>query len=150
MLARSGAHTGWLEIAWRNITPREAIWSRLGVRFMGLRPMAPTQSQRNWSEITRTMLGRLTPPPVWAAAEATAAAAGTALNHSRRFSFSAAIHASGGQSIIWRGRRCAAPQPDRIETSAPSEAETDRKSTRLNSSHANISYAVFCLKKNIK
>src|SRR3712207_7136387 len=25
----------------------------------------------------------------------------------------------------------------------------DRKSTRLNSSHANISYAVFCLKKNI-
>src|SRR3712207_7637819 len=25
---------------------------------------------------------------------------------------------------------------------------TDRKSTRLNSSHANISYAVFCLKKN--
>src|SRR3712207_8305160 len=26
-------------------------------------------------------------------------------------------------------------------------AEVDRKSTRLNSSHANISYAVFCLKK---
>src|SRR3712207_8579834 len=26
----------------------------------------------------------------------------------------------------------------------------DRKSTRLNSSHANISYAVFCLKKKIK
>src|SRR3712207_9015611 len=28
-----------------------------------------------------------------------------------------------------------------------SRAVTDRKSTRLNSSHANISYAVFCLKK---
>src|SRR3712207_8579556 len=27
------------------------------------------------------------------------------------------------------------------------EAAEDRKSTRLNSSHANISYAVFCLKK---
>src|SRR3712207_7089339 len=26
-------------------------------------------------------------------------------------------------------------------------AQADRKSTRLNSSHANISYAVFCLKK---
>src|SRR3712207_6898981 len=26
-------------------------------------------------------------------------------------------------------------------------SEEDRKSTRLNSSHANISYAVFCLKK---
>src|SRR3712207_8768712 len=32
---------------------------------------------------------------------------------------------------------------------APAEAlrMADRKSTRLNSSHANISYAVFCLKK---
>src|SRR5438445_4667505 len=29
-------------------------------------------------------------------------------------------------------------------------AQTDRKSTRLNSSHANISYAVFCLKKKKK
>src|SRR3712207_7049567 len=29
----------------------------------------------------------------------------------------------------------------------PSAARSDRKSTRLNSSHANISYAVFCLKK---
>src|SRR3712207_8140206 len=28
--------------------------------------------------------------------------------------------------------------------------EEDRKSTRLNSSHANISYAVFCLKKKIR
>src|SRR5207249_5039519 len=29
----------------------------------------------------------------------------------------------------------------------PSDASTDRKSTRLNSSHVSISYAVFCLKK---
>src|SRR5258707_11852208 len=29
----------------------------------------------------------------------------------------------------------------------PEEDVRDRKSTRLNSSHANISYAVFCLKK---
>src|SRR3712207_8126471 len=29
----------------------------------------------------------------------------------------------------------------------PDPALLDRKSTRLNSSHANISYAVFCLKK---
>src|SRR3712207_8651455 len=33
---------------------------------------------------------------------------------------------------------------DAAVTDAP---EPDRKSTRLNSSHANISYAVFCLKK---
>src|SRR5258707_2298340 len=31
-----------------------------------------------------------------------------------------------------------------------SESSRDRKSTRLNSSHANISYAVFCLKKKKK
>src|SRR3712207_7907929 len=30
---------------------------------------------------------------------------------------------------------------------AGNRANKDRKSTRLNSSHANISYAVFCLKK---
>src|SRR5258707_5627669 len=30
------------------------------------------------------------------------------------------------------------------------DASQDRKSTRLNSSHANISYAVFCLKKKKK
>src|SRR3712207_8701879 len=30
---------------------------------------------------------------------------------------------------------------------SPMLREVDRKSTRLNSSHANISYAVFCLKK---
>src|SRR3712207_7039988 len=32
----------------------------------------------------------------------------------------------------------------------PNLAMEDRKSTRLNSSHANISYAVFCLKKKKK
>src|SRR3712207_7281847 len=44
--------------------------------------------------------------------------------------------------IAWRHAcRAASPQSPR-----PSPAR-DRKSTRLNSSHANISYAVFCLKK---
>src|SRR3712207_6871633 len=33
------------------------------------------------------------------------------------------------------------------EAGVPKTALQDRKSTRLNSSHANISYAVFCLKK---
>src|SRR5690625_2428531 len=32
----------------------------------------------------------------------------------------------------------------------PAQAKSDRKSTRLNSSHVAISYAVFCLKKKIK
>src|SRR3712207_7046511 len=33
------------------------------------------------------------------------------------------------------------------EPQTPTIPQLDRKSTRLNSSHANISYAVFCLKK---
>src|SRR3712207_9012198 len=33
------------------------------------------------------------------------------------------------------------------DETADASWSTDRKSTRLNSSHANISYAVFCLKK---
>src|SRR3712207_7862135 len=35
--------------------------------------------------------------------------------------------------------------PDTVTLSAELERTGDRKSTRLNSSHANISYAVFCL-----
>src|SRR3712207_7836367 len=54
-----------------------------------------------------------------------------------------------------RHRRKAAATPESTgmcrpvvrESSPPVRTNTDRKSTRLNSSHANISYAVFCLKK---
>src|SRR3712207_9022638 len=35
-----------------------------------------------------------------------------------------------------------------VDLEKPYQESGDRKSTRLNSSHANISYAVFCLKKN--
>src|SRR3712207_8464440 len=44
------------------------------------------------------------------------------------------------------GRAARHPEPDPDEQH--DEEQRDRKSTRLNSSHANISYAVFCLKKN--
>src|SRR5204862_8095765 len=37
-----------------------------------------------------------------------------------------------------------------IEITGPSDMPRDRKSTRLNSSHVEISYAVFCLKKKKK
>src|SRR3712207_7418716 len=36
-----------------------------------------------------------------------------------------------------------------LVTGGADQPNVDRKSTRLNSSHANISYAVFCLKKKI-
>src|SRR3712207_8117088 len=49
------------------------------------------------------------------------------------------------------GARSARPPPSRLaalpRTLSAAAAARDRKSTRLNSSHANISYAVFCLKK---
>src|SRR5437899_10702568 len=44
-----------------------------------------------------------------------------------------------------------APRPTRIgQASHLFRVGLDRKSTRLNSSHLGISYAVFCLKKKIK
>src|SRR2546430_6943595 len=44
------------------------------------------------------------------------------------------------------------PEPARrpVQAPAPAPAHRDRKSTRLNSSHSQISYAVFCLKKKNK
>src|SRR3712207_7199602 len=39
------------------------------------------------------------------------------------------------------------PGVERVQDVEPNMVQADRKSTRLNSSHANISYAVFCLKK---
>src|SRR3712207_7169215 len=41
-------------------------------------------------------------------------------------------------------------EDDEAELTSDSTLRLDRKSTRLNSSHANISYAVFCLKKKIR
>src|SRR3712207_9286760 len=47
-------------------------------------------------------------------------------------------------------RLAAGPPTGAREQARAFGAEGDRKSTRLNSSHANISYAVFCLKKKKK
>src|SRR2546430_13305803 len=44
------------------------------------------------------------------------------------------------------GHEGAAPRP----SASPNPRTRDRKSTRLNSSHSQISYAVFCLKKKKK
>src|SRR5699024_12744373 len=52
-----------------------------------------------------------------------------------------------GRSRIYAGRRFFRRRIRQSERWSPSG---DRKSTRLNSSHVSISYAVFCLKKKIK
>src|SRR6266700_7442991 len=46
--------------------------------------------------------------------------------------------------------RCGAGRARRTWPAPPPCGATDRKSTRLNSSHVKISYAVFCLKKKKK
>src|SRR5699024_12853130 len=51
---------------------------------------------------------------------------------------------------LWRVQRVERVDGKRLAHLSALEAEdpeTDRKSTRLNSSHVSISYAVFCLKK---
>src|SRR3712207_8492948 len=57
----------------------------------------------------------------------------------------AAVRQLGGRRIAGRARRHDRDRPGRGP--GPADGLEDRKSTRLNSSHANISYAVFCLKK---
>src|SRR2546430_11641671 len=47
-----------------------------------------------------------------------------------------------------RGRDVGERHPERLDLKHPGEGLEDRKSTRLNSSHSQISYAVLCLKKN--
>src|SRR3712207_9093290 len=57
------------------------------------------------------------------------------------------IRSSCGPYAALGGALVAAPEAAPHE---PEALQLDRKSTRLNSSHANISYAVFCLKKKKK
>src|SRR3712207_7985572 len=71
------------------------------------------------------------------------------------------LHAAGQRPEPGPGRRAAAADDRHVHRGVaggggahrplrPAPTARDRKSTRLNSSHANISYAVFCLKKKKK
>src|SRR2546422_7714209 len=51
---------------------------------------------------------------------------------------------------MWAAHRAADPRAVRAVHHTLLAAREDRKSTRLNSSHGYISYAVFCLKKKKK
>src|SRR3712207_8001717 len=52
-----------------------------------------------------------------------------------------------GEAADLREAGAAAWRKALADAGLAASVEKDRKSTRLNSSHANISYAVFCLKK---
>src|SRR3712207_6853634 len=52
------------------------------------------------------------------------------------------------RGLLLQGQPPVCARPGRALRDVPAgSSRGDRKSTRLNSSHANISYAVFCLKK---
>src|SRR3712207_7688657 len=56
--------------------------------------------------------------------------------------------ATAARAIVsFRSSRSGCAFSSRNVPVSAARAKTDRKSTRLNSSHANISHAVFCLKK---
>src|SRR5947209_16276429 len=85
----------------------------------------------------------------------------TTLFRSNRFTLGAIVREHGGVPLPQAAAEDSvdalgaafdrAADADVIVFSGGSSAGTreDRKSTRLNSSHANISYAVFCLKKKL-
>src|SRR5690606_40170880 len=56
------------------------------------------------------------------------------------------VRRGGGERTVAAGEVLGA----RHDRARPPTAQVDRKSTRLNSSHVKISYAVFCLKKKKK
>src|SRR3712207_8019631 len=62
----------------------------------------------------------------------------------QRFVVGERHHRRDRDAVVGSERRAVRSQPLAVTQQAE-----DRKSTRLNSSHANISYAVFCLKKKI-
>src|SRR2546422_6801800 len=77
------------------------------------------------------------------------------------FPYTTLFRAPATSRSTWRGkpspgrqrpppRRRARRRRWRQRASAPRPPRRDRKSTRLNSSHGYISYAVFCLKKKKK
>src|SRR3712207_8083487 len=72
----------------------------------------------------------------------------TTLFRSRRHPGQRAGDGGRGRRAEGAGGALRPPPAESLEgRSVPRQLLRDRKSTRLNSSHANISYAVFCLEK---
>src|SRR2546422_1354843 len=65
------------------------------------------------------------------------------------FPYTTLFRSQGAHAALRRRPPVREPVPERSRNrrEAPAPEHQDRKSTRLNSSHGYISYAVFCLKK---
>src|SRR3712207_7411939 len=71
----------------------------------------------------------------------------TTLSRSLKLGRTPADPVQAGEILGPEGLHHGADAAGRLVDHPPVPGAEDRKSTRLNSSHANISYAVFCLKK---
>src|SRR5438034_6221282 len=72
----------------------------------------------------------------------------TLFRSSPPFAFSISPSQGDGRYRFWSIATDAAGNVESLAAKSPTgDAESDRKSTRLNSSHTVTSYAVFCLKK---
>src|SRR5258707_7865381 len=77
--------------------------------------------------------------------------AGVSRTNRRATAFSACANSVSANATTWPGGGNGTSVALFVGAVASDAIRTlDRKSTRLNSSHANISYAVFCLKKKKK
>src|SRR3712207_8039477 len=74
----------------------------------------------------------------------------TLFRSARRGGPASGQHRAGHRLAPGRGGAAVRRRPEDLQQSRAGGQDQDRKSTRLNSSHANISYAVFCLKKKKK
>src|SRR5690606_41461332 len=73
--------------------------------------------------------------------------AGRSGHHGRRLALHHGEHSAHRSALLRAAHSATGLSPDRSKRDF---AAPDRKSTRLNSSHVKISYAVFCLKKKKK
>src|SRR2546429_2003839 len=112
-----------------------------------------TRCSRDWSsDVCSSDLGRLAADAVAPAQLAQRRTTAQVVGYEEQFLVHgcALLPGHGDRSLAAVGSSCQAwicyPCPC-TDVSPMSVSRTDRKSTRLNSSHGYISYAVFCLKK---
>src|SRR5688572_1852766 len=145
-----------------------------GLVLEGLNPQAAAANPEIWEKALRKLRGNQMPPPgspqppqkqvesfvAWMESALDTNARGpkagyVPIQRLNRTEYAASVKALVGVDV---NAKDVLPQDIQVEgfdniadalTVSPAFLDQDRKSTRLNSSHSQISYAVFCLKKKI-